>query len=290
MLYFGYGSNLCRGDLSRWSVERGLDPVRLLRVGPAFLPDRRLVFTHRSTTRGGGVLDIPEARGTAVAGVLFRVPAADAIATLDRKEGEGHTYRRIETVALTEDGAEQPAFTYEVEPSSREPFVTPASGYLDVVRRGYAEHGLEKDPLEAAARGDAHPGPVAGLFVYGTLRRDEERHPMLARHRPSDGGAATTTGALLDLGPYPGLIVDGATGTVSGELYHALDPCALFAALDPIETFHGFGVPGSLYRRAIVRVRRNRGGSELAWTYVYAGSRNTFDVIASGDWRARHQP
>jgi gamma-glutamylcyclotransferase (GGCT)/AIG2-like uncharacterized protein YtfP len=290
MLYFAYGSNLCDDDLARWSFERGCDPVRLLPVVPAFLPDRRLAFTHRSTTRGGGVLDIPEARGSAVAGMLFRAPADEAIATLDRKESEGHTYRKIETVALTDDGAETTVFTYEVDPVSREPFVTPAPGYLDVVRRGYDEHGLARDPLDAAARRAPHPGPVAGLFVYGTLRRGEERHPVLARHAATDGGGATTTGALLDLGPYPGLVVDGARGSVAGELYHTADPEALFKELDAIETFRGFGAPGSKYRRAIVRVRRAGSGSALAWTYVYAGSRDACGVIASGDWRERRVP
>jgi gamma-glutamylcyclotransferase (GGCT)/AIG2-like uncharacterized protein YtfP len=290
MLYFGYGSNLCSGDLTRWSRDRGLPSLRLVREASGFLPDRRLAFTHRSTTRSGGVLDIAEARGCAVAGVLFRAPAGDAIAMLDRKESEGHTYRRIETVALTEEGAEAPVFTYEVEPASREPFVLPAPGYLEAVRRGYDEHGLAQEALDAAARGGSHPGAVAGLFVYGTLRRGEERYPVLIRHEASDGGAATTTGALLDLGSYPGLIIDGAKGSVAGEIYHAADPEALFAELDAIETFRGFGVPGSLYRRAIVRVRRADGGSAFAWTYVYAGPRNNFGIIDSGDWRARRQP
>jgi gamma-glutamylcyclotransferase (GGCT)/AIG2-like uncharacterized protein YtfP len=292
VLYFGYGSNLCALDLSRWSVERGLDPVRLQRVAPAFLPDRRLAFTHRSTTRDGGVLDIPEARGSAVAGVLFRAPGGEAIATLDRKEGEGHTYRRFEAVALTENGAEERVFSYEVDPASREPFVAPPPGYLDVVRRGYDEHGLAREPLEAAARGASHPGPIAGFFVYGTLRRGEERHAVLARHAVTGGDAATTIGALLDLGPYPGLVVDGARGTVAGELYHTADPDALYKELDAIEMFRGFGVAGSEYRRAIVRVRRasSGAGSALAWTYIYAGSRDACGVIASGDWRERRQP
>ena len=287
MLYFGYGSNLCALDLSLWCRERGLDPIRLARVGPAFLPDRRLAFTHRSTTRGGGVLDVPQARGRAVSGVLFRAPSDEAIATLDRKEGEGHAYRRIETVALTEDGAFEPAFTYEVDPARREPFVAPAPSYLDVVRRGHDEHGLATEPVEAAARGASHAGPVGWLFVYGTLRRGEERHPALGRHGASGGETAITVGALLDLGPYPGLIVDGPKSSVAGELYAAAAPEALFADLDAVETFLGFGVPGSLYRRAIVRVRRANLGSTLAWTYVYAGPRNGFPVIGSGDWRGR---
>ncbi len=289
MLYFGYGSNLCAIDLSSWCRERGLEPVRLVRTGPGFLPDRRLAFTHRSTTRNGGVLDIPQVRGAAVAGVLFHLPSDEAIAALDRKESEGHAYGRIETVALTEDGAEVPTFTYEVVPTRREPFVPPAPAYLAAVRRGYESHGLAALPLDAAARGLPHAGPIPGVFVYGTLRRGEERHPVLARHGATGGAAAVTAGTLLDLGPYPGLVVDGPKSSVAGELYVAPDPGALFAELDEIETFCGFGVAGSLYRRAIVRVTESNFGSTLAWTYVYAGARDGSRVIASGDWRTRRK-
>jgi gamma-glutamylcyclotransferase (GGCT)/AIG2-like uncharacterized protein YtfP len=221
---------------------------------------------------------------------LFRVPSDEAIAALDRKESEGHTYRRVETVALTEDGAFGPAFTYEVAAVGREPFVEPAPSYLDAVGRGYGEHGLARQPIDAAAAGESHPGPIAGLFVYGTLRRGEERHPALARHDAFGGEQAATTGALLDLGPYPGLIVDGPQASVTGELYAVPDPDAFFAELDAIETFRGFGVPGSLYRRAIVRVRLASSDSTLAWTYVYAGPRDGSRVIASGDWREGRHP
>ncbi len=265
MLYFGFGSNLCGEDLLLWCRTRGLAGIELTRLDPAFLPDRRLAFTHRSTTRGGGVLDAPPSRGCAVAGVLFRVRGHDAMACLDRKEGEGHAYRRIAIVALTEDGSEHTAFIYEVEHRGGEAFVAPSPAYLEVVRRGYEEHGVPIAPLVAAARGESHPGPVVEVFVYG--------------------GAAWTPGTLLDLGPYPGLALNGPPGSVAGELYAVPDPGALFAELDTVETFLGFGVPGSLYRRAIVPVRRADGTPTLAWTYVYAGPRDGSQVIASGDWR-----
>ena len=231
------------------------------------------------------MLDVPPSKGCVVAGILFRVGGADAIATLDRKEGEGHTYRRIPAVVLTDDGREREAFTYEVEPQLREPHVAPSASYLEVVRRGLEEHGLETAPLMVAARGAGDPGPILGLFVYGTLRRGEGRHATLMRHRVSGGDTAWTPGTLLDLGPYPGLVLSGPAAQVVGEHYLAADPGALFAELDAIETFLGFGIPGSLYRRAIVPVRRAHGAPTLAWTYVYSGSRNGSHVIASGDWR-----
>jgi gamma-L-glutamyl-butirosin B gamma-L-glutamyl cyclotransferase len=285
--YFGYGSNLCSEDLARWCRESGLPTFRLARIASGFLPDRRLAFSHRSTTRGGGVLDVPDARGTAVAGVIFRAPDDDAVRALDLKESRGHAHRRIEAIAVTEDGGEHRVFTYEVEPAGRVPFVAPPVGYLDVVRRGYRDHEISLETLEATARGAHDPGPVRSLFVYGTLRKGEERHHVLVRPGASPGEAATVGGTLLDFGDYPGLIVDGPKTAVAGELYPVTDADSLFAELDPIETFHGFGVPGSLYRRAIVRAASPKGAVTLAWTYVYNGSREGVRAIESGDWSRR---
>lgn len=290
MLYFAYGSNLDRADLDRWSVARELPPIGLEPVGPAFLPDRKLAFSHRSTTRGGGVLDVPPSVGSAVAGVLFR-PAGDrALQALDRKEGEGHLYRRVETVALTDDGGSHPAVAYEVVPSERAPFVPPAAGYLEVVRRGYAAHCIDASALDAAAAARAHAGPVSCLFVYGTLRRGEERFPVLERHRARLAFTGSTQGTLYDLGTYPGLRVgDGGTAVV-GEAYvcDALDE--LLRDTDLIEGFLGFGAPGSVYRRAIVKIACASGGSALAWTYAFEGRPNA-PILAGGDWRKRqHVP
>src|SRR5262245_17363658 len=130
MLYFGYGSNLDDDDLSRYCREREVGSVGLEKVGVAYLPDRRLAFTHRSTSRGGGVLDVPPALGSAVSGVLFRLASPEGWGVLDGKEAEGHLYVRCDTIALTDDGAEHAARTYEVASSRRESYVAPAPSYL----------------------------------------------------------------------------------------------------------------------------------------------------------------
>ena len=278
MLHFAYGSNLDAGDLSRFGIER-------TPVARAYLPDRRLAFTHASTSRGGGVLDVVEAAGSAVEGMLFRLEA-DAEHALDEKENRGHRYRRAGVVVLDEDGRERPAFLYEVEPAVRERFVSPAPGYLDVVRRGYRAHGFDGAPLESAAEGRAHTGPVRSLFVYGTLMAGEERAVHLERHGMRAFAPARTRGTLIDLGAYPGLVLEGAGTAVAGELYAIADPAGLFATLDPVEGFRGFGVAGSHYRRTIVRASRGC-ASAPAWTYVYAGPQDGRQVIASGSWRRR---
>ena len=290
MLYFAYGSNLDRTDLDRWSAARELPPIALEPIGPAFLPDRKLAFSHRSTTRGGGVLDVPPSIGSAVAGVLFRPAGDGALQVLDRKEGEGHLYRRVETTALTGDGGSHPAVTYEVVPSERSPFVPPAPGYLEIVRRGYAAHGIDASALIAAAGDRAHDGPVSSLFVYGTLRRGEERFPVLERHRARLVFTGSTRGTLYDLGSYPGLRVGEGNSAVVGEVYACEALGELLREIDAIEGFLGFGVPGSVYRRAIATVARAAGGSALAWTYAFERGPNAA-VVAGGDWRKRqHVP
>jgi len=286
MRYFAYGSNLDHDDLARWSRERGLPAIELDAPRLAYLPDRRLAFTHRSTTRGGGVLDVPPALGCAVMGVTGGV-RDDIVPLLDRKESEGHAYRRIEAIALAPDGGEQTVFTYEVEPSHRVPFVPPPDAYIAVVRRGYAAFGVVTEPLEAAALGEAYPGPVRRLFVYGTLMRGEERHPALLRHGARFAGLGRARGTLHDLGPYPAMSTEHAESMVNGELYEAPDLGALLRDADRIELFLGFGVAGSLYRRAIVTVAVDGGGSVPAWTYLLVGAPDGARVIASADWRRR---
>src|SRR4030095_7301144 len=104
MLYSAYGPNPDAGALARFGIT-------LAPVARAYLPDRRLAFTHASSSRGGGVLDALGAMGCAVEGMLFR-PEDPSARLLDDKESRGHRYRRFASVALTDDGAEHAAFFY----------------------------------------------------------------------------------------------------------------------------------------------------------------------------------
>jgi gamma-glutamylaminecyclotransferase len=94
------------------------------------------------------------------------------------------------------------------------------------------------------------------LFVYGTLKRGERNHRLLADQ--AFVGEATTAPKyrVYDLGPYPGLVRDDATGlAVKGEVF-AVSECAL-AELDDFE-----GVP-SLFTREPIEVE----GYEEVWAY-----------------------
>lgn len=110
------------------------------------------------------------------------------------------------------------------------------------------------------------------VFVYGTLLSGEPNHPVLAG--AAFLGPATTAPAfrLVNLGPYPALVADGATA-VEGELYEVDD--AGLARLDWLE-----GYPGLYDRREIVL----EAGTAIAYLMrpeQVAG----MPRIASGRWR-----
>ena len=70
------------------------------------------------------------------------------------------------------------------------------------------------------------------VFVYGTLRKGEERDINRLRPAPQWVGRAQVAGVLHHLGSYPGLVL-GGTGVVHGEVY-AVSP-ELERVLDEIE-------------------------------------------------------
>ena len=73
------------------------------------------------------------------------------------------------------------------------------------------------------------------VFVYGTLRRGEQRDINLLRPAPDWVGTGTVPGTLYDLGAYPGIVVgsDRCADVVTGEVYAI---CAtLERLLDEIE-------------------------------------------------------
>lgn len=70
------------------------------------------------------------------------------------------------------------------------------------------------------------------VFVYGTLRKGEERDITRLRPAPQWVGRAQVAGTLHHLGSYPGLVL-GGQGMVQGEVY-AVSP-ELERVLDEIE-------------------------------------------------------
>jgi len=300
-LYFAYGSNLNLDDLRRWCEEKRnphWSPDLLSNPVPAWLPDMKLAFDYESSSRGGGVLNVHEAPGQVVPGVIFKV-AAEGWAMLDKKEGAPNCYQRKQWSALTADGTRIPVATYAVT-GKRGDLVKPTEAYLEVVLQGYLAFDLDPHRLEAAAAaaGAAHcldagegeepqePGPCDAFFLYGTLMRGERRFPAIQALDAYCIVLAQCPGTLFDLGDFPGMSLNrDAEELVTGELVRVGNVEKALADLDRIEGFRGFCVEGSLVERVLVTVDAGEDRLRQAWTYVIAGQPATARVIPSGNWR-----
>jgi gamma-glutamylcyclotransferase (GGCT)/AIG2-like uncharacterized protein YtfP len=120
------------------------------------------------------------------------------------------------------------------------------------------------------------------VFVYGTLRKGQERDINRLRPAPIFIGNSQINGTLYNLGSYPGVRLGGAQG-VQGEVYQITPE--LERQLDEIEEVWpqqtGEYVKGSLLIQCA-------GLSLTCLVYELAESRAQGGVVmASGDWVRR---
>ena len=133
-------------------------------------------------------------------------------------------------------------------------------------------------------------GDCVLLFVYGTLLFEAKGEPglhqraLLAREAEALG-TATTQGALIDHGDYPGLI-DGA-GLVHGALYRLTTPRTTLAWLDAYEGITEAG--DGEYERRLIACRTANGDAVTAWAYFWLRPTSNAKRIASGRWLAYMQ-
>lgn len=109
----------------------------------------------------------------------------------------------------------------------------------------------------------------SGFFVYGTLKRGEQRS-RLWPHAPREVFVATLAADLFDLGPYPAIAT--GSGSVTGELWviapqHMADT---IERLDWVEGFHPTGCVKNIYERRLVNCRDEAGKEHSAFAYFYA--------------------
>lgn len=100
------------------------------------------------------------------------------------------------------------------------------------------------------------------VFVYGTLKRGQRSHHLLAGQEFVCAARTLPSYRLYDLGPYPCLKEDSTSGTcVHGEVWRVDE--ATLRRLDEYE-----GVP-DLYARREVRLEDY---PDPVWVYVYLGA------------------
>lgn len=130
------------------------------------------------------------------------------------------------------------------------------------------------------------------LFAYGTLLSGAtgalgraQRGRLQAQGRLV--GKGSTEGRLFSLGRYPGLVLPGEGGKVTGEVYELADAQHTFGWLDAYEGIVPGEHPHNDYERSERPVTLVSGESIVAWVYVYRQPVAPEALIASGDWLAR---
>lgn len=137
-LYFAYASNLSRAQMT----ERcpGAQAVERARI-----PDHRLGFVGHSGSWGGATATILLAPGETLWGALYEVDEA-CLDELGRREGAAYTLSRTQVVR--EDGSRTRVFLFvRVREFDERP---PSEHYVQTIRRGYADWGLDTGGLDRA--------------------------------------------------------------------------------------------------------------------------------------------
>lgn len=126
------------------------------------------------------------------------------------------------------------------------------------------------------------------LFVYGTLRRDLGLPVAAVLAEAAEYRArAFMQGRLYALEGYPGVVESCLPeDKVVGDLYHILQPEALFATLDDYEECSASFVLPHEYVRKRVPVWPDDGLALPAWCYVYNRDVGGRQRIVSGDYLA----
>jgi gamma-glutamylcyclotransferase (GGCT)/AIG2-like uncharacterized protein YtfP len=260
----------------------------LVEISPCWLPNYSLKFHYFSDGRKGAAADVVEiGRGHAVPGVLFRVNDVTR-EVMDRKEGTAvEAYERREVKVVLPNGTFVQAMTYCVTEKSREErFIQPTNTYTNLIKKGLEKRKLPIEELKNAIENFSPSYPIEKIFVYGTLMNGEIRNSTLMEYSNGEGKPASTTGLMLNLGDYPGMIA-GNEGVIQGEVYQIDQVYLTLQTLDSIEGFYGYDSTHSLFTRTIVRIHTEQ-GHEWAWTYVYNKEDNReYEVIESGNWLKR---
>lgn len=108
------------------------------------------------------------------------------------------------------------------------------------------------------------------VFVYGTLRREQDRNDVLEKEKFVTEVIMKIPFKMVNLGSFPGLIFTGEINQIKGEIYEVSKEA--LNLLDQIE-----GHP-TFYQRIQM---------QGTWFYILPSKYSNMPEIASGDWLNR---
>jgi gamma-glutamylcyclotransferase (GGCT)/AIG2-like uncharacterized protein YtfP len=125
------------------------------------------------------------------------------------------------------------------------------------------------------------------LFIYGTLHPDRApREIAAAARRLTSLGRATLRARLLDLGEYPGVILDDTAALIHGELFTVPD-AAMLTTLDTYEDFRPHDPTNSLFLREKTVVTLDDGSEKSCWVYVWNGDKPAASPAEQHEWDSK---
>lgn len=151
MLYLAYGSNINRAQM-----EERCPNQKPKCVTSGYLDGYKLVFDGFSSARNGLVADIRKADGFRLPYVIWEILSEEDIDSLNRNEGyvegrnpENNSYNKV----LILIPGFKDVYVYVMSKSfiaKRNKSHTIPSNYIDTIRKGYKEFGLDESILDHA--------------------------------------------------------------------------------------------------------------------------------------------
>ena len=119
------------------------------------------------------------------------------------------------------------------------------------------------------------------VFVYGSLLKGMGNSGLLKDSKLL-GKSEITGFTMLDLGWFPGIILDKSTKTsVQGEVYEVTDET--LNRLDHLEGYNPYNPESGLYNKIVVSTSF---GNAVVYVYNTHGYTNSDHVVSTGDWKS----
>jgi gamma-glutamylcyclotransferase (GGCT)/AIG2-like uncharacterized protein YtfP len=112
---------------------------------------------------------------------------------------------------------------------------------------------------------------MTNVFVYGSLKEGYHNHDVLRDSLKVCDAISVEKYTMINLGAFPGLMLEVPTSHIHGEIYHISDE--VFKDLDLLEGFPYF------YDRKIVEFKDANDNTHEAWVYYLADPKKYINRI-----------